>query len=202
LDIGNSIRLDKRHALLLFVFTIWAWIGFNIYSHATVNTIKATIVQSMKPIRSLDDNIFQGKKEALYIESLNFPKGNKFYHPHHGFLHYKKNFKIFFDTYMETTKDQYIDFVIYSDDGFRLVVDKKTVLEFTKDRPFKKSEKIIRLKSGKHHLHIKYFQGYGQLGIAGYYSVGKSIQSAKNSKKILIGKSCDDLRFLPLGNSN
>jgi len=172
------------------------WIGYSIASHTAKKIIKTTIIQSSKPIRHIDDPLKLKKKEILWIDTLNFPKGNELRHPKYGYLGYRRNFVAYFDTDIEVPKDVYVDFIIYSDDGFRLTLDSKKIMEYPKDRPFQKSEKIVKLTRGKHHLRIKYFQGYGQLGIVGYYGLGSTPSDAKRSKKHYIGEDSWGMEFV------
>ncbi|NPA64165.1 MAG: hypothetical protein GXO16_04240 [Epsilonproteobacteria bacterium] len=196
MSIGSFARFDKRYALFLFAVGIWVWMGYSIASHTAKKIIKATIIQSKKPIRHIDDTIEPQKREILWIDTLNFPKGNELRHPKYGYLGYRRNFIAYFDTDIEVPKDRYVDFVIYSDDGFRLTIDGKKIMEYPKDRPFQKSEKIVKLTKGRHHLRIKYFQGYGQLGIVGYYGTAQTEAAARGAKKYLIGESSSALKFL------
>jgi len=187
LTFGNSKLFDRRVGLLLFALAIWGWIGYSILSHTAAKIIKATIVQSKTPIRSLDSRIVPIKKETLWIDRLYFPKGNELRHPLYGYLGYTHDFVIFFDAKFRLKKSSPVTFTIYSDDGFRLKIDGKVVMEYPSDRPFSKSERTVRLEPGLHSLHIKYFQGFGQLGIVGYYKI---------DKRRLIGQSSKDLEFL------
>ena len=196
MSIGSFVRFDRRYGLVIFALGIWIWIGYSIYAHTSKKIIKATIIQSSKPVRHIDDRIYPQKKETLWFDTLYFPKGNELRHPKYGYLGYRQNFVAFFDTDIDVPKDEFVNFVIYSDDGFRLTIDKQKIMEYPKDRPFQKSEKVVRLAKGKHHIHIKYFQGYGQLGIVGYYAVGMSAKEAQKARKYLIGKSSSDLKFL------
>ena len=189
MSIGSFARFDKRYGLLLFAIGLWVWMGYSIASHSTKKIIKATIVQSAKPIRYLDDKIYPRKKEILWIDRLYFPNANELKHPTYGYLGYRRDFVIYFDADFVVKQAQKVKFVIYSDDGFRLKIDGKTIMQYLKDRPFGKSEATIYLAKGKHHLHIKYFQGFGQLGIVGYYQV-------QNGKKHLIGSSSATLEFV------
>ena len=183
------MRFDKRFGFLAFAVGLWLWMGYSIISHSAKKIIKTTIIQSATPLHHLDDPIKIRKKEILWIDKLYFPKGNELRHPTYGYLGYRQNFLILFDSDFVLEKDKRVKFTIYSDDGFRLKIDGKRVMEYTSDRPFRKSEASIILPAGKHHLFIKYFQGYGQLGIVGYYQVG-------SAKPHLIGKSSEELRFV------
>lgn len=156
---------------MLFAVGLWGWIGYSILSHTAHKIIRTAIIQSRTPLRHLDDPLHPIRKETLWIDTLYFPKGNSLYNPIYGNLGYTHDFVILFDMDMVVKKKSPITFIIYSDDGFRLVIDGKKIMEFTKDRPFSKSQTTLTLQPGKHHIHIKYFQGYGQLGIVGYYRV-------------------------------
>ena len=170
---GSFIRFDRRYALLLFAVALWIWIAYSIASHSTKRVIKATIIQSSTPLHRLDDPVHVTKKEVLWIDKLYFPKGNELRNPVYGYLGYRQNFLMLLDTDFFLHAPKKIRFIIYSDDGFRLKIDGKTIMEYVKDRPLSKSEATIKLPAGKHHLYIKYFQGYGQLGLIGYYKVDK-----------------------------
>ena len=185
---GNSKLFDRRTGLLLFALALWGWIGYSIFSHTAHKTIQTTIIQSRTPLRHLDDPIHPIRKEILWIDTLYFPKGNSLYNPIYGNLGYSHDFVILFDMDIMVQKDIPTTFIIYSDDGFRLAIDGKKIMEFTKDRPFSKSETTLTLKAGKHHIHIKYFQGYGQLGIVGYYKVAHTTK--------LLGQNSHDISFM------
>lgn len=183
---------------MAFAIAIWLWIGYSIYSHSAKKIFKVTIIQSAKPLHFLDDRLYPIKQETLWIEKLYFPRGNELRHPTYGYLGYKQNFVMRIDGDFTLSKDRPVKFVLYSDDGVRLLIDGKKVLEFPKDRPFGKSEGVIDLKKGKHHLHIDYFQGYGQLGLAGYYTVLNSLNQLKtvNNSLKLLGKDSKMIEFL------
>lgn len=189
MSIGSFVQFDKRKGLLLFALGLWVWMGYSIASHSAKKIIKATIIQSAKPIRHLDDTIYPRKKEVLWIDKLYFPNANELKHPTYGYLGYRKDFIIYFDADFKLQEPQQIKFTIYSDDGFRLKVDKKDIMEYIKDRPFGKSEAVVTLAPGLHHLRIKYFQGFGQLGIVGYYQL-------KDGRKHLIGVNSSILKFI------
>ena len=183
------MRFDRRYGLLLFAIGIWIWIGYSIYSHSAKHIIKATIIQSKTPLRTIDSKVVPAKKEVLWIDRLYFPKGNELRHPTYGYLGYRKNFVIYFDSDVESLKDQNVTFFVYSDDGFRFWIDGKVVGEYPKDRPYSKSVVRVFLPKGKHHIRIKYFQGYGQLGIKVQF------KTDKNSLK-LFGTDINTLKFI------
>jgi len=183
------MRFDKRFGLLLFAAALWLWIGYSIYSHSAKHIIKATIIQSKTPVRDIDSKVVPAKKEELWIDRLYFPVGNELRHPTYGYLGYKRDFVVYFDSEVESKKDQNVTFAVYSDDGFRMFVDGKRVGEYPKDRPYSRTLVNTYLPKGKHHIRIKYFQGYGQLGIK------VKFKTDKNSFK-LFGTDGDTLKFV------
>jgi len=183
------VRLDKIKGLFLFAVAIWIWMGYSIYSHSSKHIIKATIIQSKTPVKTIDDKIIPVKSEVLWIDKLYFPLGNELYYPTYGYLGYKRNFIIYFDSYIESLKEQNVTFVVYSDDGFRLSIDGSVIGEYPKDRPYRRSVVVTTLSKGKHHIRIKYFQGYGQLGIKVQF------KTDKNPLK-LFGTDLDSLKFI------
>jgi len=146
------------------------------------------ILQSSTPLRHLDDNAHPIKREILWVDKILFPKGDELRYPSYGYLGYRHDFKMFIDGDFILTKSSPVKFIIYSDDGVRLSIDGKKILEFLDDRPFRKSEGEIFLQKGKHHLHIDYFQGYGQLGLVGYYQL--------DYKRTLLGQNMPQMKFL------
>jgi len=187
LTVGSSSLFDKRYVLLFLSLLLWIWIGYSIFSHNQKRVIEATIIQSAIPIRAIDDPVRSIKKETIWINKLYFPKGSELYHPSYGYLGYIHDFVIYFNAHFYLNKKKKIHFIVYSDDGFRLFIDGKMVMEYPKDRPFSKSEREVLLNPGRHTIYMKYFQGYGQLGIVAYYR--------DNAKYHLLGENSDNIIF-------
>ena len=186
---GSFVRFDRRYVLLAFALGVWIWIAYSIKTHSADHIIKATIIQSKTPLRTIDSKVVPVKKETLWIDKLYFPVGNELRHPTYGYLGYKKNFVIYFDSVLDSLEDQEVTFAVYSDDGFRFWVDGKMVGEYPKDRPFRRSIVRVFLPKGEHRVRIKYFQGYGQLGIKVLF------KTDKNSFK-LFGTDLNTLKFV------
>jgi len=185
-----------RYALLLFGAALWIWMGVSIAAHTPKKIVKATILQSSKPIRHLDDPVRVKKKEILWLDKIYFLRGNELKNPVYGYLGYTNNFIIFFDTDMVLDSDKYIHFVVYSDDGFRLSLDGKSLMEYLGDRPYSKNEVVVPVSKGRHHLRVKYFQGFGQLGVAAFYGVGNTKEKALVAKLHFIGVDSDGVKFV------
>ncbi|MRJ01834.1 MAG: hypothetical protein C6I05_00115 [Epsilonproteobacteria bacterium] len=183
------MQFDRRWGLLLFALGLWIWMAYSIISHTATHTIKAVIIQSKTPLRTIESRVTPRKREELWIDKLYFPQGNELRHPIYGYLGYKNNFVIYLTMRVNSLRDQNITFDIYSDDGFRLWVDGKMVAQYPKDRPFRKSTATIFLPKGEHHIKLKYFQGYGQLGL-------KAVYRTDDGSSKLFGEDSNSLEFL------
>ena len=113
MTIGNFVRLDRRGVFALFALGIWGWIIYSIWSHSTDKIIKGLIIRSKTPIRYIDAPIKPIKKETLWFDTLYFPKSNELKHPKYGYLGYRRDFIIHFDSDIETKEEGFIKFTIY-----------------------------------------------------------------------------------------
>jgi len=186
---GSFVRFDRGWGLLLFALGLWGWILYSIKSHSAAHIIKAHIIQSKTPLRTIDSKPTPLKEETLWIDRLSFPRGTQLRHPIYGYLGYSHDFIIDLTMEVESLRDQNVTFDIYSDDGFRLWIDGKVIAQYPTDRPFRKSRVITFLPQGKHHIRLKYFQGYGQLGL-------KALYRTDNSSFKLFGTDSNTLKFL------
>ena len=178
----------KKYIFLFIVIFLWIGVFYKskIFSDNRL-PLKVKIVKSSKKIRNIDNFYVKSKDRVIYIDKLYFPNKKPLQHYLYGNLNFYDNFFIFINSYIELKKDMIVKFFIASDDGFRLKIDDKVVCEFKKDRPFKTTECKTALKKGKHKLFIKYFQGYGLLGLVGTYSVDK--------RQYYIGQNSDYIKF-------
>ena len=157
--------------------------------------ISISVLQNSKKIISLDQPKSISFRKNLSVKYLFFPPGKSLYNRSIGYTGFTTNFFIKAEVKGIVKKEGLYHFIIYSDDGFRLSVDKKTVCQYLKDRAYSKTKCSYFLKKGKHLLEIDYFQGYGPLGLkAGYsfddkryYLIGKDskyiVFKGKNGKK-------------------
>jgi hypothetical protein len=151
--------------------------------------IRLTLLQNADPIKSLAQKRKISDKRKLEIDRINFPHGDTFVHPLIGPLGVSHNFFLEFDTIIEVQIDGIYRFFVTSDDGFRLVIDGKTVSEFLKDREFSTTQAERFLRVGKYRLRLSYFQAGGPLGLQAEYTKKGSTQS------YLIGESSEWLSF-------
>lgn len=169
-----NIKISKNIVLFALTCGLGIFLAIKTYPTKITPSIKAIIYQQKNNIQTLNSPKDITNSKIFYMDSINFPQGNTLKHPKIGELGYTTNFFIDFKAMITTLKSASYDFLIYSDDGFRLLIDNKPVCEFIKDRPFLKNKCTIHLKKGEHTLDISYFQGYGNLGIKAYYRISSS----------------------------
>ena len=165
--------------IFLYIFVAYKSRIFHTY-HTTMNT---KIIQSKTKLATLDSSYKIGSSKHIKIEKLYFPQRKTLSYYMYGDLGFSRDFLMFITSTFKAKIDTDVKFSIYSDDGFRLKIDDKTVCQYTKSRPLKKTTCKTHITKGKHTLFIKYFQGYGMLGLKGIYRImGKNYYIGQNSK--------------------
>jgi len=178
--------LSKTFIFLYMVVCVAIFIFLKTIHFDKEQNISISILQNSKKIISLDQPKSISFKKDSSVKYLFFPPGKNLYNKSIGYTGFTTNFFVKAEVNSIVKRGGLYHFVIYSDDGFRLSIDKKTVCQYLGDRPYLKTECSYFLKKGKHDLKIDYFQGYGPLGLkAGYSFDGK--------KYFLIGK---DSRYI------
>ncbi len=71
-------------------------------------------------------------------------------------------FAITFEGLLEVAHDGLYRFVLISDDGSRLLLHGKTVIDHDGNHPPKPAGRLVRLAKGVHPLRVEYFQGNGE----------------------------------------
>jgi hypothetical protein len=155
--------------------------------------MKIVLSQNSQTVENLDQPRKISGSKTLFADHLDFPVDNGFRHRTLGQLGFNSNFYADVEVHFEVLEDAVYVFNIFSDDGFRLMVDGKLVAEFVHGRPMSESDGSVKLKAGKHQMKIIYFQGYGQMGLKGFYSKDGSA----DGKKYFIGQDSPSVKFVP-----
>ena len=74
----------------------------------------------------------------------------------------KDHFALRFDGQIILPKDADYEFIIGSDDGSRLLIDGKVVVEYDGVHPYGEQQKKINLKAGPHQFAVEYFEASGE----------------------------------------
>lgn len=185
-------RFSKEHALftaaLVSALAVWS----AMVPTTPESFIRAVISGQRQAVRNINDPRSTTRKEELLLDVIDFPPGDSLTHRTLGPLGYRSDFFIDLSASFEVIVPGEYEFRIASDDGFQLLIDGALVVQFEGDRPFGSTSGSIALAPGAHHLEIRYFQGYGNLGLQAYYT-------APGEEPQLIGVSSESLRFRRVG---
>jgi hypothetical protein len=152
--------------------------------------MRATVEEQKEKLRHLDQAPDTKKTETFFIDTIDFPDGSTLEHAKLGPFFYTVDFFMHIQGEFEALAAGEYTFIVSSDDGFRLAIDGKMVSEFTNDRPMSETEGKFSLTKGIHSFAIKYYQGYGQLGLQAWYT------APGNSTRTMMGVNSSFLRFI------
>lgn len=159
---------------------------FNSYDDGS---IALTIMQNKVNVHNVDQERVVQHKNDFYVDKLDFTSDKtSLSHAKLGNIGYNKNFFIDFNTKIVLKKDLKLDVVIYSDDGFNLIVDNRNVMSFKTNRPLSANKIEMNLQKGSYAFKLEYYQGVGHLGVKGEYVI--------DGKTYLIGEDSEFVKFV------
>jgi hypothetical protein len=175
-------------ALLLLLFA-WKAVPYNEVLYWD-RPVKMTLSKSRDNLTQLMGNRNVDVRDRRFIDVIAFKRLHELVHEHFGRFGIKENFYLDFDTVMNVKRDANFVFEVFSDDGFRILVDDREICIFNGPRSMDNSTTgSVMLSPGLHRLRLEYYQGGGELGLKAYYSVQGM------SGKWLIGQSSEWTRF-------
>lgn len=158
--------------------------GMRLFPHVNMTFIKQNgSLQSVTDQRNPD---FQRK---FPVSDINFPLDQELRHHDYGKFGFKNDFFMDLTTSMKVKKEGIYNFSVASDDGFQLYIDNELKGEFLSNRQFSTNTYRVMLSRGEHSYLLKYYQGFGQLGLVAFYS------SIDGGKPRLIGKNTGYISF-------
>jgi len=157
-----------------------------------INSLSVIIEQKDRPLTFLDKKAKTIKTKKIFLNRLEFQNSNHLINENYGDLGFSRDFVMEIRARMDIKKSGKYLFHIYSDDGFRLKINNETVCQFIKSRPIDKTICEVFLRKGVNNLYIKYFQGYGNLGLRGFYKYSGDIRF------YYIGESSSNIKFKEL----
>jgi len=153
-------------------------------------TIAVTVLQNKHDIKSVNQKRNISKSKKYYLDQISFQANeNRLYHHAQGNIGYKEHYFIDFNASFSIESSAVYQFSITSDDGFALYIDNKLICEHASDRPLTKSMCSVALKPGTHDFKLKYFQGYGNVGLVALY------KNTKENEFTPIGLDSSNLSF-------
>ena len=173
--------------LLVVLILVAFFMAYKSVRFPKSSTIDVTILQNKRHIATVNDAKAIVNTKRIKVPTIDFTPGPTLKHSDIGPLNFSRNFFMNLSSKMDVKEGGYYRFIITSDDGFFLKIDKKKVCEFTKNRAFEPTICSVHLKEGEHLFNMSYFQGGGPLGLKAEYM--------KGSKRYLVGESSGLIKF-------
>jgi len=192
LIVFKLIETFKYRYKILIPYTLIlliAWYSYLQVTKVTVKNIKMSIYQNRDKIVSLEQKRDILESKSYNVNTINFKQNEILEHADLGKFNYKKNFFIDFNATLNVLKDENYKIIIVSDDGFRLKIDNKDIISYTKERESKVDTTTVHLSKGIHKLNISYFQGSDEMAIRAYYEI--------KDQRYLFGENSKFIKFIP-----
>jgi len=187
------VAVTEQKQVLAFVLLVSALTVFILAKSIRFSwdegAIAVTITGQNGKIETLDTPRKPSRTIEILTKHLAFAQGSLLENRQYGSLGFTDNFFIDADTRMHVKKLGRYRFSVWSDDGFRLEIDGRTLCEHPLDRPYAKTECTIRLLPGEHRLALSYFQGGGPMGLKVEYG------PAAERRRYLLGENTSLITF-------
>ena len=205
---NNQVQLTtviiKERVFYFLVILIAITLAYKTISLPIQQTIIVEVMQQKYHLQNLFSVKDTQYSTQFSVNTLHFPLAKELYHDNTGFLDYKEDFFLSLHTRFKVKKTAYIRFIILSDDGFQLKINKQSICQFAQARAMQETIcEPIKLQAGIHSLSLDYFQGFGELGLIGKYIICDKPdcdQTDLLKKAIIIGKNSSSVVFLPIDN--
>jgi hypothetical protein len=148
------------------------------------------VYQNKNDIHSIKQIREPSTSHHYNIPTIDFMTKDRLIHEDLGAFPYTHNLFIDLNTSMKVQKAGVYTFIVASDDGFELYIDKKILASFPKDRSMAADTVRVFLDKGTHLFSLYYFQGGGDMGLRAYY-----VSSEKGSQRFLIGEESSYIEF-------
>ncbi len=182
-------NLNNEKIFLSIVIFIGLLLMFKTIKLPLNETVNVTIMQQKGSISTIDTIQKISSTKKITVDSLNFLVSRTLEHPNLGKLGYSRNIFLKAETKMSVLKSGIYDFLVASDDGFRLKIDNKKVCEHVGDRPMQTTICKVKLSKSVHKFELLYFQGGGPMGLKVKY------KSIDGKSSYFVGKSSEYIDF-------
>lgn len=154
--------------------------------------IEMKISSSNSPLDNLDsvnpESLTFSKQ--VRIPTINFPLSGCLQHETKGEIFAGNDFVVDFTGTFFVKNSGVYSFDISSDDGCKLFIDKRVIINSPKWRRFSKSTGEYYLNRGVHHFSVRYFQGRLRAGVQAFYRKKGSLARS------LLGEESADIVFI------
>ncbi len=186
------MRIKSNIVFFLVSFCFFLVVLFLTYEgKKTSNIIHMKLLCNRGEINSLEERREIYKERDFYLDYINFPLGLYLKDSLLGEItDCNRNLFLEFDLSFKVKNSGIYVFKVLSDDGFRIVINDKTIIQDNKKREFKEKtvEKYLKAKK-EYKMKVYYFQSEGLLGL--------KIKYRKKDKKDyhFLGIDSKDIKF-------
>jgi len=182
------MQLTHKNKIFFSLLLIAFYLGLKNLFWPMQKPIEVTVLKQDGAIIDLNTPGKTIDKKQFSFDKLSFPKGSELFHQNTGFLGYKESFFLQAKTQINVIQEGNYTFVVNSDDGFKLKLNDQTICQHIAGRAMQSSSCSIHLSKGKQLFDLKYFQGFGNLGLEVTYEL-------ESQPAYLIGTDSNYLKF-------
>lgn len=178
----------KKNPLIGAIILIAIYLALKAYFWPMQKNIDVTI---LKPNQSIQDLNHFGKiidQKQFAFDHLSFPLGEELFHQNTGYLGYRQDFLLHARTELNVLQEGNYTFIVDSDDGFSLTLNQQPICEHIDGRAMQSSVCEVFLSKGKQFFELKYFQGFGKLGLRVSYET-------ESEQNFVVGKDSAFITF-------
>lgn len=185
----NKLPLNKNTALSVLLVVICVLIGIRITPISVDPVIKLVISKNRAAINNIDQARDIESTKEVWVDIINIAEQNRFKHPDLGEIGYAESFFVDVDTTFTVKQAGNYQFMISSDDGFKLAINGKQLCMFPNGRPIATQTCNVTLTEGEQKFQLSYYQGFGLAGLkAQYTKVG-------SNKTYWVGENSAAIKF-------
>jgi hypothetical protein len=185
----NKIPLNKNTALSVLLAVVCVVIAIRITPVSVDPVIKLIISKNSVNITHIDQARNIESTKEVWVDIINLAEKNRFQHPKLGEIGYASEFFVDIDAPFTIKQAGNYQFMIASDDGFKLSIDGKQLCSFPGSRGIATQTCNVTLTEGTHNFQLSYYQGYGHAGLKAQYT------KVSSNKTYWVGENSAALRF-------
>jgi len=186
-------KTSKLGCSILLMLIITLVVSYIFRPHTKIDIpmkVSMHIYQNKKDLHRIDQSRDISSELQTNIPTIDFKTTYGLEHEDLGKFNFDTNIFIDFNSSIHIMQEGNYTFVIVSDDGFRLDIDKKTIAMYLGGRAAGLNKVKHFLPIGDHHFDLSYFQGKGPMAIRAYYE--------RDGKRFYIGEDSKYIHFQPI----
>jgi len=165
----------------ILVLGVWMEFSSSVSGSTVSRKIAGSISQNKNPIYSLDQEREIGYLQKIDVDTIDFNGQYILKHSNYGHYDFDHDFFMDFRVGIELEDNMDITFITVADDGCRLKVDGRVLINCPDNNDISEKSATVSLTKGRHRIDLSYFQHTGMMTLRSYYQIGH--------KRLLLGKN-------------